>query len=62
VVPKLNGKKLKAAKKLVRAADCKVGLVATKKGVKSATGKVVRQSPNAGRVIPPHSAVSLKLG
>jgi beta-lactam-binding protein with PASTA domain len=62
VVPKLNGKKLKVAKRIVRAADCKVGLVSTKKGVRSATGKVVRQSPSAGRVIPAHSAISLKLG
>jgi hypothetical protein len=62
VVPKLNGKKLKAAKKFVRAADCKVGLVSTKKGVRSATGKVVRQSPKGGEVIAAHSAVSLKLG
>jgi beta-lactam-binding protein with PASTA domain len=62
VVPKLNGRKLKAAKKIVRAADCKVGLVSTKKGVRSATGKVVRQSPKAGEAIAAHSAVSLKLG
>lgn len=62
VLPRLNGKKLKAAKKIVRAADCKIGLVSTKKGVTSATGKVVRQSPKAGKVIAAHSAVSVKLG
>lgn len=62
VVPKLSGKRLKAAKKLVRNAQCKVGLVSTKRGVKSATGKVVQQSPKAGKVLPVHTGVSLKLG
>jgi hypothetical protein len=61
VVPKLSGKKLKAAKKLVRKAGCKVGLVSTKKGVRSAVAKVAKQSPSAGKSVPAHTAVSLKL-
>jgi beta-lactam-binding protein with PASTA domain len=61
-VPKVVKKTLKAAKKAIRKAHCKVGLVSTKQGVKAATGKVVRQSPKAGKVIAAHSAVSLKLG
>lgn len=62
VVPKLNGKKLKAAKKKIKAADCKVGLVSKKNGVKVATGKVVKQSPKAGKVLPVRTGVSVKLG
>jgi hypothetical protein len=62
VVPKLSGRKLKGAKKIVRAADCRVGLVSTKKGVRSVAGKVIRQSPPAGSVLPAHTAVSVRLG
>jgi hypothetical protein len=62
VVPKLNGKKLKAAKKKIKAADCKVGLISKKNGVKAATGKVVRQSPKAGKVLPAKTGVSVRLG
>jgi hypothetical protein len=61
VVPKLSGRKLKAAKKLIRRAGCKVGLVSTNKGVRSAVAKVARQSPSAGKSVPAHTAVSLKL-
>jgi hypothetical protein len=61
VIPKLTGKKLKVAKKLVRGAGCKVGLVTTKKGVRPTTGKVAKQSPSAGKSVPAHTAVSLKL-
>jgi hypothetical protein len=61
VIPKLTGKKLKVAKKLVRKAGCKVGLVTTRKGVRGAIGKVAKQSPSAGKSVPAHTAVSLKL-
>jgi hypothetical protein len=61
VVPRLTAKKLKVAKKLVRKAGCKVGLVSTKKGVRSAIGKVVKQSPSPGSSVPAHTAISLKL-
>jgi hypothetical protein len=62
VVPKLNGKKLKAAKKKIKGADCRVGLVSKKNGVKVANGKVIKQSPKAGKVLPAHTGVSIKLG
>jgi PASTA domain len=62
VVPKLNGKKLKASKKTIKGALCNVGLVSTKNGVKAASGKVIGQSPKAGKVVTAHSPVSLKLG
>jgi hypothetical protein len=62
IVPKLEGKKLKAAKKVLRTAECKVGHVAKKKGVKATTGKVVKQAPKPGRVLPAKTAVGVKLG
>jgi hypothetical protein len=62
VVPKLKGKKLKAAKKMLRAADCKAGLVAKKKGVKATSGEVVKQTPKPGKILPAKTAVRVKLG
>jgi hypothetical protein len=61
VVPRLQGKKLKAAKKKIKAGDCNVGLISKKNGVKAVTGKVVRQSPKPGKVLPAKTGVSVKL-
>jgi PASTA domain len=61
-VPKLKGKKLKAAKKAIRSADCKVGTVTKKKGVTGKSGKVVTQSPKVGTSKAAGSKVSFKLG
>jgi hypothetical protein len=47
VVPKLDGKTLKAARKIVAKADCKLGRV-TKKGAPGKRAKVVKQTPTAG--------------
>jgi beta-lactam-binding protein with PASTA domain len=58
----LNGEKLKAAKKKIKAADCKVGIVSKKSGVKLTRGKVIRQSPKVGMVLPAHAGISIKLG
>jgi hypothetical protein len=60
-VPNLAGKKLKAAKKALARANCKVGVVSKKKGVKPASGKVVGQSPKAGTTKPAGSKVAVKL-
>ncbi len=62
VGPKLQGQKLAAAKARLRAARCKVGLVARKSGAKATTAKVVAQSPKAGAALPVGTAISLKLG
>jgi hypothetical protein len=62
LVPKLKGKKLKTAKKKLKAADCKVGTVRKLKGATSKTGKVKKQSPKPGKVLAPGSKVSVKLG
>jgi len=62
IVPKLIGKKLKAAKKGLTKTDCKLGKVTKKKGVTAKTGKVKKQNPKAGKVLPPGSKVNVKLG
>jgi DNA-binding beta-propeller fold protein YncE len=56
VVPKLKGKKLKADKKRLRNANCKLGKVKGPKG-----GRVKKQSPKAGTVLPVGSTVNVKL-
>jgi IPT/TIG domain/PASTA domain len=61
-VPKLTAKKLKAAKKGLTKADCKLGKLTKKKGATAKTGKVVKQSPKAGKVLPAGSKVSVRLG
>lgn len=62
VVPKLNGKKLKAAKRKLKKASCKLGKVSRHKGVTSKTGKVVKQSPKPGKQLAPGSKVKVTLG
>jgi IPT/TIG domain/PASTA domain len=57
-VPRLIGKKLKAAKKSLTKADCKVGKV---QGEKSKSAKVTKQSPKPGKVLPPGAKVNVKL-
>ncbi|WGY01886.1 PASTA domain-containing protein [Nocardioides sp. QY071] len=58
-VPKLVGHRLKAARKLLGAASCKVGKVRrTHPGARW----VVRQKPKSGAVLPPGAAVRIKLG
>jgi len=59
VVPKLKGKKLKAAGKALTKADCKLGKV---KGNKSKSAKVAKQSPKPGKVLAPGAKVNVKLG
>lgn len=55
VVPQLKGKKLKAIPTVLRNARCKLGKVTGKRG------KVIRQSPKAGKVLPPGGKVNVKL-
>ncbi len=57
-VPKLTGKKLKAAKKALLKAQCKLGKV---KGKKSASAKVKTQKPKPGTVLTPGSKVNVTL-
>jgi hypothetical protein len=62
VVPKLIGRKLKAAKKKLRAADCKIGHVGKRKGITAKSGRVVKQRPRPGKIRAAGSKVSVKLG
>jgi hypothetical protein len=55
VVPKLKGKKVKSAKKRLRNGDCRLGKVKHK-------GKVKKQNPKPGTVLPVDSKVNVKLG
>jgi beta-lactam-binding protein with PASTA domain len=61
-VPKLKGKKLKAAKKALAKADCKLGKVKKLKGATTKTGKVKKQSPKPGTILAPGAKVRVKLG
>lgn len=59
VVPKLKGKTVKAAKKAIGRADCKLGKITRRKGK---PGKVLKQSPKAGKVLAPKTKVKLAVG
>ncbi len=61
-VPKLKGKSLNVARTAIIRADCNVGRVNKKKGVKAKTAKVVGQSSKPGSVLPPRTAVNVTLG
>jgi hypothetical protein len=58
LVPKLKQKKLKRVRTALKANSCKLGKV-TPKGVKG--GRVIKQRPAPGRVLPYGSAVNVKL-
>lgn len=61
-VPNLQGKKLKAAKKALAAADC-AAKVSKKKGAKKKQrGKVIKQKKKAGFTAPPGTQVPIVVG
>ncbi len=62
VVPKLAGKHLKAAKKSLKKASCKLGKVKKIAGPASKVGEVIKQNPKAGKALAPGSKVNVKLG
>ncbi len=62
-VPKLKGKKLKVAKRALRAADCNLGRVVKKiAGATAILGRVKWQKPGPGTMLAPGSRVSIGLG
>ena len=61
VVPSLSGKKLKAVRKALRRANCKLGTVTKKNGATGKTGRVRRQSPKPGRTMPAGAKVTITL-
>ncbi len=59
VVPNLKHKTLGKAKKALKRADCRLGKVKPKG---QSDGKVKKQSPKPGKVLPPGAKVNVKLG
>lgn len=62
IVPNLALKKLKAAKRALKKAGCKLGKVKFLGEATAKTGKVVKQKPKTGKILAPGSKVSVKLG
>jgi PASTA domain/IPT/TIG domain len=60
-VPQLKGKKLKAAKKKLRKAGCKLGKAKKLHGATAKTGKVVKQNPKPGKILAPGTKVKVTL-
>jgi IPT/TIG domain-containing protein/PASTA domain-containing protein len=60
-VPNLRHRKLKAAKKALRRKSCRIGSVKKLGDATAKTGRVVKQQPKAGQILPPGSKVSVKL-
>ncbi|HVQ60334.1 MAG TPA: PASTA domain-containing protein [Solirubrobacterales bacterium] len=61
LVPKLAGKKLKAAKRKLKASQCKLGKLTKVEGATAATGRVKRQSPKPGVELAAGGKVNLTL-
>ncbi len=61
-VPRLVGRRLAGAKNAIRGGGCTVGKVTKVKAAKKKKGKVVKQNPEAGRVLAPGTKVAIKLG
>ena len=62
VVPSLIGRRLKAAKRKLRKADCGIGRVVRRNGASARTGKVVKQRPQPGKVLMAGTGVAVTLG
>jgi hypothetical protein len=62
VVPGIKNKTLKAAKTLLRQRGCKLGHVKKVDGPANKQGKVLKQTPPAGKVLAPGSRVRIKVG
>lgn len=62
LVPRLEGEKLRRARKRLRKADCEIGRVRTVKGGTARTGRVLRQSPKPGDILASGSTVRVTVG
>lgn len=60
-VPQLRGKKLKAAKKRARKANCRIGKVKKLGEATAKTGKVVKQRPKPGKILAPGAKINVSL-
>jgi hypothetical protein len=61
LVPRLGAKKLAAARKALKSADCKLGRVTKLKGATAKSGLVVSQNPQSGKKLAAGSKVAIKL-
>lgn len=61
-VPDLHGKKLRAAKREIRAAGCSVGRVRKTHGTTARVGRVTKQRPRPGAKVAAGTAVTITLG
>lgn len=61
IVPKLKGKKVKAARKALRKANCKVGKVKRSFSGKFNKGRVVKGRTKPGKVLPAGAKVGIKV-
>ncbi|HEU5062663.1 MAG TPA: PASTA domain-containing protein [Solirubrobacterales bacterium] len=61
IVPKLKGKKVKAARKALRKANCKVGKVKRSFSSKFKKGRVMKQRPKPGKVLAAGAKVRIKV-
>jgi hypothetical protein len=61
VVPRLTGKRLEAAKRAIRTAHCSLGRVRKAYSAKVRKGRVISQSPPAGKVLPEGGKLSLTI-
>jgi hypothetical protein len=62
VVPKVVGLKLAKAKTKIKKAHCRVGKVTRKHSSKKKRGRVIKQSPKAGKHLPAGTKVKLTVG
>ena len=62
VVPRVKGKTLKSAKRVLGRADCKVGKVTRRKAKPRKAGKVLAQGTKPGKVLASRSKVNLTVG
>jgi PASTA domain len=61
-VPKLRRRRLKAVRRTLRRADCKLGKVRLRKGISRKAGRVVKQRPRPGAVRAAGTRVNVTLG
>jgi hypothetical protein len=62
VVPRVLGTKLAAARKALAAADCRAGKISRRRSSRASRGRVISQSPRAGRHRPAGASVNLTVG
>ncbi|HEX5608516.1 MAG TPA: PASTA domain-containing protein [Solirubrobacterales bacterium] len=60
-VPNVKGKSLKAAKKRIRKAGCKIGKLKKLNGATAKSGEVRKTNPKAGKNVPPGTKVRITL-